>query len=165
MGNQIVVLGYEGQLSAEAMLKDFSSMQEDGIIELDDAVVASRGSGKQIEIRQLHSETAKFAVRGGGVGVLAGLLLGGPVVGLAAGATVGAIAARLKDNGIDDGFIKSVSDGLRPKTSALFLLGAASDPDRFLERLRPLKATVLSTTLSEEQEVRIREALSREDLS
>jgi uncharacterized membrane protein len=34
-----------------------------------------------------------------------------------------------------------------------------------MERLRPLKANVLSTTLSDEQEARIREALSKEDLS
>jgi uncharacterized membrane protein len=165
MDSQIIVLGYEGQLSAEAMLKDFTKMQEEGVIELDDAVVASRASGNTVEIKQLRSDTAKFAARGGGVGVLAGLLLGGPILGLAAGATVGAIAARLKDHGIDDGFIKSVTDGLGPKTSALFLMGRAADPDVFLERLRPLKANVLSTTLSDEQATRIREALSEEDLS
>jgi uncharacterized membrane protein len=163
MESKIIVLGFEGQLTAEAILKDIVKMQEDGLIELEDAVVASRGSGTHVEIKQTHSETPKFALRGSGVGVLAGLLLGGPVLGLAGGAAIGAIAGSLKDYGVDDGFIREVSDGLLPKTSALFLMAKAENSEQILERLKPIKAKVLSTTLPEEQEQKLREALAKEE--
>ncbi len=163
MESKIIVLGFEGQLTAEAILKDIVKMHEDGLIELEDAVVASRGSGTHVEIKQTHSETTKFALRGSGVGVLAGLLLGGPVLGLAGGAAIGAIAGSLKDYGVDDGFIREVSDGLLPKTSALFLMAKAENSEQTLERLKPIKAKVLSTTLPEEQEQKLREALAKEE--
>ncbi len=163
MEGQIVVLGFEGQLTAEAILEDIVKMQDDGLIVLEDVVVASRGSGNRVEIKQTHSETGKIALRGGGVGLLAGLLLGGPLVGAVGGAGIGAIAGSLKDYGISDGFIREVSDTLDPKTSALFLMAKAENADMVLERLKPIKAKVLSTTLSEEQAQRLREVLAREE--
>jgi uncharacterized membrane protein len=163
MESQIVVLGFEGQLTAQAVLEDILKMQQDGLIELEDAVVVSRGSGTNVEIEQTHSEQGKFALRGSGVGLLAGLLLGGPLVGLAGGAAVGAIAGSLKDYGIADGFIRDVSDELTPKTSALFLMARAENADQVLERLKPIKARVLSTTLPEEQERKLREVLAKEE--
>lgn len=162
MESQIIVLGFEGQLTAEAILQDIIKMHDDGLIELEDAVVASRGSGTRVEIQQTHSETGRFTLRGGGVGLLAGLLLGGPIVGAAGGAAIGALASALKDYGIDDGFIREVSDALDPKTSALFLMARAENADDVLERLRPIKAKVLSTTLDEEHEGKLREVLAKE---
>ena len=99
--SQIIVLGFEGQLTAAAILRDIIKMQDDGLIELEDAVVASRGSGTDVEIQQTHSDSSKFALRGGGAGLLAGLLLGGPILGAAGGAAVGVLASALKDYGID----------------------------------------------------------------
>lgn len=163
MEGQIVVLGFEGQLTAEAILEDIVKMQDDGLIVLEDVVVASRGSGNRVEITQTHSERGKIALRGGGVGLLAGLLLGGPLVGAVGGAGIGAIAGSLKDYGISDGFIREVSDTLDPKTSALFLMAKAENADMVLERLKPIKAKVLSTTLSEEQAQKLREVLAREE--
>ncbi len=163
MKSQIVVLGFEGQLSAEAALQDIMKMQADGVIELEDAVVASRGSGNRVEIKQTHSATGRLALRGGGAGLLAGLLLGGPILGAAGGAAIGAVTASLKDYGIDDGFIREVSDTLDPKTSALFLMVKTEDADEVLKRLRPIKANVLSTTLTETQEKRLREVLTKEE--
>ncbi len=187
MKSNLVVLMFEGQFGAEGMLEDFQRMQEEGLIEVEDAVVASRRprtrqtpmdlvdqpvSGtvldqawvtEDIEIKQTHSEKGKFALRGSGIGLVAGLLLGGPIGGLAAGAVMGTIAGALKDYGIDGGFIHDVTDGLRPDTSALFLLVKEAKGEEVLERLKPFKAKVFSTTLGEEQEKKLREALEEED--
>ena len=43
------------------------------------------------------------------------------------------------------------------------MLARAEDSDKALERLRPIKAKVLSTTLPQEQEQRLRETLAKED--
>jgi uncharacterized membrane protein len=53
---------------------------------------------------------------------------------------------------------------LTPGSSALFLMGKAEDPDRFLEELRPFKALVATTSLSAEQEKRLRSTLAEDEL-
>ena len=162
MDAQIVVLGFEGQFAAEGMLTDFNKMQEEGIIQLVDAVVTSRGFSDRIDIKQTHSDTGKFALKGSGVGLLAGLLLGGPIGGLAAGAAVGAIAGKMKDAGIDDDFVESTSEWLSKDSSALFLMVQEADSEKVLERLGPIKARVLTTSLDGEQEEILRKRLQEE---
>jgi uncharacterized membrane protein len=162
MESSIIVLGFDSASAAEGMLETFSNMQERGLITLEDAVVASRGSGKGIEVKQTRSLAGKYALGGGGVGLLAGLLLGGPIGGLIGGATVAAVVGALRDHGIDDKFIHDTTRILGPNTSALFLMGKAEDPDRVLEELKPFKAIVASTSLSEEKELRLKQALREE---
>ena len=163
MANNIVVLGFKNQYGAEGMLKDIQRWQEEGLIELEDAVVASRGPGGDVQIEQTHKQGGRFALRGGGAGLLAGLLLGGPILGLAVGAAAGGIAAALKDYGLDDTFVEEVSQWVQPETSALFLLVKEAKAEEVLERLRSYGAVVLTTTLAPAQEKRLRQALAEEE--
>jgi len=166
MESNIIVLGFEGIDTAENMLSVFVDMQEKGVIALEDAVIATRGVGEQtVEIKQTHKFVGKYTLRGSGIGLLAGLLLGGPVGGLIGGAAIGAIAGGMKDYGIDDKFIKEATSALKPNSSALFLMGKAEDPDKFMEEIRPYKAVVAMTTLPEDQEKALRDALAREELA
>jgi uncharacterized membrane protein len=163
MESNMIVLGFEGENTAETMLGNFQSMQEKGLITIEDAVIASRGVGQNVEIRQTQSVTGKYTLRGSGIGLLAGFLLGGPVGGLIGGTAIGAMSGALKDIGIDDKFIREASEALGPNSSALFLLGSAQDPDGFREELKPFKATVAMTTLSPEQEKRLKATLADEE--
>jgi uncharacterized membrane protein len=163
MPSNIVVLGFKEQYGAEGMFKNIQTWQEEGLIELEDAVVASRGVGGDVQIEQTHKQGGRFALRGGGAGLLAGLLLGGPVLGLVAGAAAGGIASALKDYGLDDHFVKQVSQWVQPETSALFLLVKEAKADEMLEKLRPYGAIVLTTTLAPEQEKRLRRVLAEEE--
>jgi len=162
MANNIVVLGFKNQYGAEAMLEDIEKWQEEGLIELEDAVIASRGVGGEVQIEQTHKQGGRFALRGGGAGLLAGLLLGGPIVGLVGGIAAGGIAGALKDYGLDDAFVEEVSEWVQPETSALFLLVKEAKADEVLERLRTYGAMVLTSTLAPEQEKRLRQALEVE---
>ena len=150
--NQMIALGFEGTVTAEEMLDEALSWQDRGIIKLEDAVVASRGYEPRVSIRQTKTLTGKYALKGGGLGLLAGLLLGGPVGGLVVGAAAGAIAGKRKDIGIDDQMIKEVSDELRPDTSVLFLMGKSLDPKRLSAELSKLDATMVTTSLTNEQQ-------------
>lgn len=165
MSSEIVALMFDGQDTAEGMLENFLKMQEEGNIELEDAVVASRGPGTHVEIKQTKSITGKYSLRGSGVGLLAGILLGGPIGGLVGGAAVGAIAGKMKDLGIDDTFIKDTSKALGPNTSAIFLMVKEANAEAVLKLLKPYKAIVLSSTLSEDKEAQLRKVLDREDYS
>lgn len=163
MASNVVVLGFKNQYGAEAMLDDLRKWQEEGLIELEDAVIASRGEGKDIEIEQTHKKSRKPIAKGGGAGLLAGLLLGGPILGLAAGVAAGSISRAMKDYGLDDDFVKQASEWVRPNTSALFLLVKEAKADEILERLRPTAAIVLNTTLAPEAEERLRRSLAEEE--
>ena len=100
---------------------------------------------------------------GAGAGIFAGLLLGGPIGGLAAGAAIGAITGKMKDYGIDDKFIKEISAGLGYNSSAIFLLVKEARGEEVMERLKPYKGVVLSTTLAPEAQARLEQALSKEE--
>ena len=163
MDNQMIALGFEGQATAENMLEQVGSWQKQGIITLDDAVVASRGQEAKVDLHQTKTLTRKYAVGGGGIGLLAGLLLGGPIGGLVAGAALGATAGKRKDIGIDDHVIKEVSDELRPDTSMLFLLGKSVKPEQLRQKLSELDASVVATSLSDEQQGKIKELLELND--
>ena len=68
--------------------------EEKGYFTVKDAVVVTRGGGSQdVQIKQTVKKAGKWSLGGGGIGLLAGFLLGGPVGGLIVGATVGAITA------------------------------------------------------------------------
>lgn len=191
MASNIHVVMFDDYFGAEQMLENVNTWVEKGWLNVEDAVVVTRGSGsdtpvmpvtaagteqamvvpgaqsapggRDVEIKQTTKRSGKFALGGGGVGLLAGLLLGGPIGGLVLGAAVGAIAGAMKDSGISDDFIKEVSAGLRPGTSALFLMTSGGDEEKILAELRPHKATLLKTTLSPEREAALRAALSKSE--
>jgi uncharacterized membrane protein len=96
---------------------------------------------------------------------LAGTLLGGPVLGLVAGVTAGVLKGKRKDRdyGLNADFVSGVSRGVRPNRSAIFLLVKQADAEQLQVKLRPMPATVLSTTLEPEQEQRLRRALAEEE--
>lgn len=160
--SNVVALAFEGEETAKGMLNDVLKMEEQGKIEVLDAVVASRGLGKNINIEQTKSAKGKYAKRGTGIGFLAGLLLGGPILGAAGGAAIGAISGSMKDVGIDDDFIDKISAGLSPNTSAIFLMTQNADMEAVEKYLKPFKARVLTTTLDPEAEAKLTKLLSEE---
>ncbi len=174
MANNIIVLAFEEEpfnleivfnqpTQAENFLETVLEWQESGLIEIEDAVIAVRGVGGEVKIKQTQSLAGKYALGGAGIGFLAGMLLGGPIGGVIAGTAVGAISGKMKDLGIDNDFVEQISQGLPPNSSALFLMGKAADQEKMLEKLRPYKALVAVTTLDEEKEKALKRALSREE--
>jgi uncharacterized membrane protein len=161
--SNITALAFDGEETAKGMLKDVLKLEEQGKIEVLDAVVASRGVGKNVNIEQTKSLKGKYAKRGTGIGFLAGLLLGGPILGAAGGAAVGAISGSMKDIGIDDDFIEKISAGLGANTSAIFLMTQNADMEAVEKYLKPFKARVLSTTLPDEGEAKLKNLLSKEE--
>jgi uncharacterized membrane protein len=95
--------------------------------------------------------------------MLIGLLFFAPWLGLALGAVTGALAGKFTDIGVDDNFIKEVGSSIRPGNSALFLLIADVTPDRVLDELKDFRgAKVIRTSLSKEQEARLKDAFGAE---
>ena len=88
--------------------------------------------------------------------------LAGLLIGAAAGAGAGALSGALADYGIDDDFIKKMGEQICPDSSALFVLLRKVTLDKVLPDLSRYEGTVLKTSLSNEQEQELRDALQKQ---
>src|SRR5262249_7898079 len=129
-------------------------------VDVADAVVVVRDERGKVKLRQLYNLTAAGALSGGFWGALIGLLFLNPLFGFAIGAAAGAISGALKDVGIDDGFMKNLGETLKPGTAALCMLIRQMTPDKVVEELKKFGGTLIMTNLCNENEAKLREALS-----
>ena len=155
----LIVVAFPDELKAEEVRLDFLRMQKEYLVDLEDAVVAVRKPDGKVKLNQMHNLTKDGAVGGGFWGLLIGLIFLNPLLGLAVGAGTGAIAGALSDIGIDDNFMKSLSENLKPGSSALFVLVHSDLTPRVLDELEGAGGTIIKTSLSHEDESRLQKAL------
>ncbi len=89
--------------------------------------------------------------------MLIGIIFWMPWLGAALGALSGAVSAHFTDIGVDDGFIKETADTIEPGHSALFLLVKEATPDKLVDELKQYKGKILQTSLSAEDEAKLKE--------
>lgn len=159
--SDLLVIAYDDEASAFEVRAELIRMQQEYLLQLEDAVVVTRPEGK-VMLHQAVNLTATGALGGGMWGTLVGLIFLNPLVGAAVGAASGALAGRLTDVGINDDFIRDVGQSVAPGGSAVFLLIRRMTTDRVLQRLESLgkRGRILRTSLSEADEARLREAVS-----
>jgi uncharacterized membrane protein len=92
-------------------------------------------------------------------GLLFGLLFFVPFLGMAFGAGLGALMGKVEQTGIDRQFQDRVRELLKPGTSALFMIIEKATPDRAIAALSQYGGTVLKSSLSNEAQARLQEAL------
>ncbi len=83
-----------------------------------------------------------------------------PLLGMAAGATAGAVSGALTDLGINNTIMKEVASGFQNGTSALFVLVRKVTPDKVLAELEGSGGKILQTSLTHEKEEKLQAALS-----
>ena len=148
----LFVLGFPTKEKAEAVMAVAQDLQEQELLDLEDAALVWRTADGKIKVQQSYSPVAAGAAGGALWGMLFGLLFLVPVFGLAVGAAGGAIAGKLTDLGIDEMFMKEVAASLQPGTAAIFALVRRSTPDRVQQALLPYQPTIIRTSLSTEKE-------------
>jgi uncharacterized membrane protein len=158
--SNLIVLGFNNEADAFEMRASLARMQSQYLIEMEDAVVVTRGLDGKVKLHQAVNLTAAGALSGTFWGSLIGLLFLNPLLGAAIGAGSGALSGALADIGIKDQFMKDLASTFVPGTSALFVLVRKSTPDKVLEGLRPFvgKAKVLHTSLTKDKEDELRKA-------
>ncbi len=167
--SELVVIAFNGRDTADHVLNDLRSMQREYLVDLEDAVVVTRDADGKLNLKQSVNLVGMGAMSGGTWGALWGVLVGvlfmnpllGFIAGAAAGAGAGALAGALSDYGIDDDFIKRMGETIGSDSSALFVLFKKVTLDRVLPEFNRYQGTVLKTSLTEEQEAKLRDALSR----
>lgn len=157
--SHLIAIAFDDEHRADEVRTDLLRLQREYLVDLEDAVVAVRKPDGKVKLRQLYSVTTTGAVSGGFWGTLIGLIFLSPLFGLAVGAAAGAIAGALTDVGISDKFMKELSQRVTPGSSVLFVLVRQATPDKVLGELERYEGHVLHTSLSHEDEQRLREAV------
>ncbi|HEX5998658.1 MAG TPA: DUF1269 domain-containing protein [Hyphomicrobiaceae bacterium] len=166
--SDLVVLDFDGTNTADEVLTRLRSLQKEHLIDLEDACVVVHDDKGKVQVKQALNLTqlgfSSGATTGMLIGALAGLLVLNPLAGMAAGglagAGFGALSGKMADYGINDQFIKDLGKTIPNGSSALFLLIKRSTPDKVLPEIEPYRPRVLRTSLSNEQEKKLREAIT-----
>lgn len=156
----LVVIGYDDKFKAEDVRLMLLKMQKDYLIDLEDAVVAVKDESGKVNLHQMYHMTAAGAVSGGFWGTLIGLIFLNPLLGLAVGASAGAVSGALTDVGLDDKFMKSLAETLNNGSSVLFVLVRKATPDKVLEELEGTGGKIIKTSLSHDDESKLQAALN-----
>jgi uncharacterized membrane protein len=166
--SNLVILGFDGLHTADEVLNKLRSLQKEYLIDLEDACVVERESDGKVHIKQAVNLTAIGAATGGSHGAIMGMLFGllflnplaGMALGAVAGAGAGALSGSLSDYGIRDDFVKKLGETIPPGSSALCTLIRSVTEDKVIPEIERYKPRVLQTSLSNEQEAKLKAALT-----
>jgi uncharacterized membrane protein len=158
--SDLVAVAYPDLDTARAVMDRLRQAQTEHLLELDDAVIVERRDDGKIKLHQSLSTAGAGAAGGALWGGLIGLIFLAPLLGMAIGAAAGGAAGALTDIGVDDRFMKELGDKLEPGSAAVFVLVRRVTADKVLENIEH-PGEVLKTSLSQENEDQLREALAR----
>ncbi len=155
----LIVIEYDDIHKAEEVRLKLQKMERDYLVDLADAVVATKDEKGKVRLNQIHNLTASRAVSGGYWGALIGLLFLNPLLGAAVGVTAGAVSGALTDVGINNNFMKEIANGFQNRSSALFVLVRKVTPDKVRAELEGSGGKMLQTSLTHEEEAKLQAAL------
>lgn len=161
--SDLVIIAFDTEATAFEARAALVKMQQEYLIEMEDAVVITRKDDGTVQLHQAVNMTAVGATGGGIWGGLIGLLFLNPLLGAAVGAGAGALSGWMTDVGINDDFLKQTGQSLPQGGAALGILIRKMTADKVLAGLDAFagKGRVLRTSLSDEQEQKLSEALTR----
>lgn len=156
--SELIVIGFETSDAARAALKDLRSIEHVGKIHFEDTAVVERDPGGQVHVKNEASGTTETAaIIGGAIGGIVTFAF--PPAGIAIGAAVGAGIGALMHTGVDGDFVDDIKNKLEPGKSALFIVIKDADADALDAALRPYRGSIIQTTVDEDVEAGLRDAL------
>jgi uncharacterized membrane protein len=160
--SDLIAIAYPDRDAAETVRQTLTELMTERAIELGDAVVVTRDEEGKVKLHQTHRPAATGAAGGALWGGVIGLLFLAPLIGAAIGAAAGGAAGALTDVGIDDQFMKKLGRSLTPGSAALILLVRKMTSDKVLPHVQRYGGEVIQTSLDDDTEARLREALELE---
>jgi uncharacterized membrane protein len=179
----LIVVGFKKDMyRASEVLNKLQSMDFNWVVDLHDAVAVYRDYNGKLRVDQSYQMTtgegaawggfwgsligltiAAIPFTGGASAVAAGTLAAGAAGGAALGAGAGAVDATWwKDEfGIPNDFVKQVGGMIQPGDSAVYALLRTANPDTVADQFRGYGGTILSTTLSRDQQTKVERVLNK----
>ncbi|MFF0184033.1 DUF1269 domain-containing protein [Streptomyces sp. NPDC005244] len=158
--SNLFVVAYDDVATADQVRDKLFELSKQHLVELEDAVVVERHEDGRIKLHQAVSHTAVGAAGGALWGGVIGLLFLAPLLGAAVGAAAGAAGGAITDTGVDDRFMKDLSQNLRPGAAALFVLVKQAAGDKVIPQIAEFGGQLVQTSLSQEQEDALRDAVA-----
>ena len=131
---------------------------------LDDAVIVEHRKNGKLKLHQ-PSLAGVGAASGALWGGLIGLIVLVPLFGMAIGAATGAAAGAMQDYGTDDDFMKELGSKLPEGGAAVFVLVREATRDKVVPEVAKYGGEVIQSSLSDEQEAQLQEALDKGSVS
>ena len=165
-GQDILALVLDKPSRASELLLALANVAGEGRLKMHDAVIVSKDDqGRTRIVETVDVTPAKGALSGTWWGMLAGLLIGGPLFLGAAigGAAAGALYGKLVDRGLEDQWVKDMAAWIDRGTSALLLLVDAGLDPVVIEELGRFEgiARVAVTTLPAGAKAEVEAALGQ----
>ena len=155
----LIAIGYPDETTATAAADEANRLARDLIIQPDAIAVIIRDKDGGYHVHTNHHVVGAGATWGLFWGFLFGILFFVPFFGMAIGAGLGALMGKIEKSGLDKEFINQVRDMLQPGTSALFIVVEKVTPDKAVAAMSKFGGTVLKSSLSEDAEKELQEAL------
>jgi uncharacterized membrane protein len=156
--SQVVVVSFDSESDASNALRSLRSLEGTGAIHFEDTAVVTHRTDGTFDVKNEASSTAE-------TGAVVGAVVGGliffvfPLAGIALGAAAGAGIGASIGNGVDGKFVQEVKDQLPAGKSALFLIIKDAVADAVIPALRQYHGQVIQTTLDDDVEQAIRDAM------
>ena len=161
--SNLVAIAFPDRATAEELMGKLATLQKEHAIELEDAVVVTRDDKGKVKLHQSNKLAAGGALGGALWGGLIGLIFFVPLFDMAIGAATGAATGALTDVGVDDSFMKDLGEKLQPGGAAVIVLVHRSTPDKVLPEIAGFGGEIIQTSLDDEAEQRLRQALETRD--
>jgi uncharacterized membrane protein len=163
-GQEILAIVLDKPSRASELLLALTNLGREGKVKMHDAVIVAKdGQGRTHIVETVDVTPLRGALSGTWWGMLAGLLIGGPVfLGAAVGgAAAGALYGKLVDKGLEDGWVKDMAAWIDPSTSALLLLVESGFDSAVIDELKRFEGIgrVAVTTLPEGTKAEVEAAL------
>ena len=158
--SDLVFVAFPSEQKAEEVRARVLEMQHEYLIDIGDAVIATRDQKGRVKLNQLMHTTVAGATSGAFWGLLIGWLFLVPMIGAALGAASGALGGALTDVGINDRQMKQAAQALKPGEAGLFLLIRKMTTDKVLAALRGAGGTVMRSSFDETKEEALQAALA-----
>ena len=164
--SDLIVITYDQEQTGWNAFNELASLQKMQLLELEDAALATKDDKGKVKVKQTleNQVSGSSAIWVGFWCLLIGLLFLAPSFWGLFGALMGFIAGKAGDIGIDNKFIKQVGDSLEPGGAALFMLVIKATPDKVLEQMQKFGGEVYQTSLSNEDEEKLKQALEHENV-
>ena len=162
----LIALTYDDEQTGRTVFEKLADLQKQQLLQLEDAALAVKDAKGKVKVKQTleNQLTGSSALWGGFWGLLIGLLFLAPIFWGLFGALMGFIAGKAGDVGIDNKFIKDVGESLDPGGAAVFMLVIEATADKVLDELRQYGGHVFQTSLSKEDEEKLKQALEHENV-
>jgi uncharacterized membrane protein len=165
--SNLFVVAFNSENGADKLLTALADWQRQKLIKIDDAATVVRKADGKVKMKHADNLVGKGAKKGAVLGGFIGIVFLNPVAGAAIGSAIGGMVGRRKGKkqaqaGIDEKFIKEVTDNVKPGGSAVFAYTQQAVVERILPQLKQFNGYLMQSSLTPEDEEMLRESFEAE---